>query len=156
MRRLRVRLSVRRMMVLIAMMALAAEVELWRRRSPYCQSNADRCSLAEKAHLRTAESHERIARLYRRHAADPRQSARYNNEQAALFARFADLEKTEAKRAASRREAFRNAARYPWVSIPAVEPDPLGAGIIEQEEKLKEAELKENSKGLAIIPGKVR
>jgi sirohydrochlorin ferrochelatase len=98
-----------------------------------------------------AESHERIARLYRRHAADPRESARYNNEQAALYARAAGSERAEAERTARRGEAFRNAARYPWVSVPPDEADPLGASLIDREEQLKKLEIQESNKPPPVV-----
>ena len=81
-----------------------------------------------------AESHERTARIYRNLAANPRQSARYNNEQAALFARSAGFEREEATRAAQRGITFRNAARYPWLAIPEAEADTLGSGIGDRDE----------------------
>ena len=104
-------------MVAVAIMALAFEAEAWRRRYPYCQSRAARSVEIERSHLWMADSHEKIAALYRRRAADPRESARYNNEQAVIFARAARTERAKAKRAADRGTDYRRAALNPWLPI---------------------------------------
>ena len=132
-------------MVAVAIFALAFELESWNRRNPYCQDNATRCASAERAHLWLAEGHERISALYRKHAADPRASVRYNNEQAAFFTRAARGERAESARAAERGEAFRRAARYPWVSIPPKEVDPMGFGRIDREGQPGKSGLNEGS-----------
>ena len=128
MKRPRVRYTVRRLMVGVAVMALVFEVESGRRRYPYCRSNAARCASAEKVHLWMADNHERISALFRKHAAEARGSVRYANEQAALFARASGGERAKAKDAAGRGAAFRRAALFPWVAIPPEEAEPMGVG----------------------------
>jgi hypothetical protein len=73
-----------------------------------------------------ADSHEKIAALYRKRAADPRESARFSNEQAAIFARAARAERAKARRAADRGQAYRRAAVYPWLAIEPDESEPAG------------------------------
>jgi hypothetical protein len=120
------RVTVRRLMVAVAIAALAFEAEAWRRRYPYCQSRAARSAEIERSHLWMADSHEKIAALYRKRAADPRESARFNNEQAVIFARAARIERTKAKRAADRGRDYRRAALNPWLPIAPDEPDSAG------------------------------
>jgi hypothetical protein len=120
------RLTVRRMMVAVAITAVAFEAESWRRRYPYCQSRAARCVEIERSHLWMADSHEKISALYRKRAADPRESARFNNEQAAIFARAARGERAKAKRAADRAQVYRRAALYPWLAIAPVVDESAG------------------------------
>jgi hypothetical protein len=123
----RVRLSVRRMMVAVAVVAVAAEVEVWRRRYPYCRTQAARCASAHRAHLRLAQSHERIAALYSKPPTDPRAAARYSVEQSVFFIKAAWSERAKAKRASERAAAFRQAAMCPWLSVPPGGNDPLEA-----------------------------
>ena len=73
-----------------------------------------------------ADSHEKIAALYRKRAADPRESARFNNEQAVIFARAARNERAKAKRAADRGSDYRRAALNPWLPIVPDEADSAG------------------------------
>ena len=120
------RLTVRRMMVAVAIAALAFEAESWRRRYPYCQVRAERSFEGERWHLWMADSHEKISALYRKRAADPRESARFSNEQAAIFARAARAERAKARRAADRGQAYRRAAVYPWLAIEPDESEPAG------------------------------
>jgi hypothetical protein len=118
MKLLHVRLTVRRMMVVVAVAGLAFAVETWRRRYHDCLSKAARYTVVERSHMWLAGSHQSIAALYQRHSAEHRGSVRYNDEQARLYARAAGAERAAAKRAASRGEAYRRAARYPWLAIP--------------------------------------
>jgi hypothetical protein len=131
----RVRFTVRRVMISVVIVALACEVELWRRRYPHCRDSAARCASEEKSHLYLAGSHRRISALYRKLAADGAGSLRFNREQAALFARAALKERAQARVAADRGEAFRRAARYPWVTIPPAETDPMGVGFVDRIER---------------------
>jgi hypothetical protein len=137
MRRLRPRLSVSRLLIVVAIAALALEAELGRRRYRYCQSKAERSTLVEKTHLRMAASHEGVSTLYLKLARDPRQSRRYNEESAALFARAARSELTKARKAADRGRALRQAAFFPWLSIPPEEPEPPGVNRTAQEDLAK-------------------
>jgi hypothetical protein len=138
----RVRFTVRRVMISVVIVALACEVELWRRRYPHCRDSAARCASEENAHLYLAESHRRISALYRRLAADGAGSLRFHREQAALFARAALKARAQARVAADRGEVFRRAARYPWISIPPAETDPIGVGLVDRIE-LSETDGKE-------------
>jgi hypothetical protein len=133
----RVRLTVRRLMVAVALAGFAFAVGSWYRRSPYYRDQAARCAEAEQSHLRMAVNHERIAALYRAYTAGHRGSARYNDEQARLFARAAGAERAAAKRAGERGEAYRQAARFPWLLNPPDDPAPGAPG-----------------RGLASSPGK--
>jgi hypothetical protein len=107
------RLTVRRLMVVVAVAAVVLWVESWHRRYAYCERNLARCASAEEFHLWMAAGHERITALYRKLAAGERGSVRYNTEQAAIFARAARDEQAEAKMAADRGKAFRRASIYP-------------------------------------------
>ena len=127
----RVRFTVRRMMVAVAVVALVVWLEMWRRRSPYCQQQALRCASAQRSHLWLAESHERIAARYRAHPADPQAVVRYDIEQSVLFTQAAWSERAKAERAADRAEAFRRAARYPWSPMPPEGDDPLESSRID-------------------------
>ena len=131
----RVRFTVRRMMVAVAVVALAFRLEMWRRRSPYCRQQALRCASAGRSHLWLAGSHERIAALYRTRPADPQVVVRYDIEQSVLFSLGAWSERAKAKRAAERAEAFRRAAMYPWCTIPPERDDPLETSRIDPLER---------------------
>ena len=120
------RFTVRRLMVAVAITALAVEAEAWRRRYLYCQSRAARSVEIERSHLWMADSHAKIAALYRKRAADPRESARFNNEQWVIFTTAARTERAKAKRAADRGQAYRRAALYPWLPILSEEVDSAG------------------------------
>ncbi len=61
----RVRFTVGRWMIAVAIVALVFKLELWRRKIPYCQQQAIRCDSAQASHLWLAEKHEKIATLYR-------------------------------------------------------------------------------------------
>jgi hypothetical protein len=117
------RLTVRRLMVVVAVAAVVLWVESWHRRYAYCERNLARCASAEEFHLWMAAGHERITALYRKLAAGERGSVRYNTEQA------------EAKMAADRGKAFRRASIYPWHTLPPAEPETAGAGRVEPEER---------------------
>jgi hypothetical protein len=112
-------------MVAVAVAAVAAEAEVGRRRYPYCQTQASRCESAYTAHLRLAESHERIAALYRKPPTDPQSPARYSVEQSVFFITAAWSERAKAKRASERAAAFRRAATWPWLPVPPEGNDPL-------------------------------
>jgi hypothetical protein len=127
----RVRFTVRRMMVAVAVVALVVWLERWRRRVPFCRQQALRCAAAQRSHLGLAGSHERIAALYRTHPADPRAVVRYDIEQSVIFTLGAWSERAKAKRAAERAEAFRRAAMYPWCTIPPERDDPLETSRID-------------------------
>jgi hypothetical protein len=129
------RFTVRRLMVAVAIAALAFEAESWRRRYPYCQSRAARSVEIEESHLWMADSHEKISALYRKRAADPRESARFNDEQAVIFARAARTERARAKRAADRGQAYRRAALYPWLPIAPDDPEPAGFRLPDRDER---------------------
>jgi hypothetical protein len=129
------RLTVRRLMVVVAVAAVVLWVESWHRRYAYCERNLARCASAEEFHLWMAAGHERITALYRKLAAGERGSVRYNTEQAAIFARAARDEQAEAKMAADRGKAFRRASIYPWLTLPPAEPETAGAGRVEPEER---------------------
>ena len=120
------RISVRRLIVVVAIAALACEVDQWRRRYTYCESNRARCAVEEGVHLRMAESHERISTLYRKLAVEKQGSVRYNTRQATIFEGAVKGEQAEAKKAADRGKAFRQAAIYPWLSLPTAEPEKIG------------------------------
>ena len=79
------RFTVRRMMVAVAVVALAFWLEMWRRRVPFCRQQALRCAAAQRSHLGLAASHERIAALYRTHPADSKAVVRYDIEQSVIF-----------------------------------------------------------------------
>src|SRR4051812_16865095 len=113
-----VRFTVRRMMVAVAVIALALWLEMWRRRVPLCRQQALRCAAAQGSHLWLAESHERIAVLYRTHPVDPQAVVRYDIEQSVIYTRASWSERAKARRAADRAGAFRRAAMYPWSSMP--------------------------------------
>ena len=129
----RVRFTVRRMMVAVAVVALVVWLEMWRRRVPFCRQQALRCAAAQRSHLGLAGSHERIAALYRTHPADPQAVVRYDIEQSVIFTLGAWSERAKAKRAAGRAEAFRRAATYPWSPMPPEGGDPLEADRVEQD-----------------------
>jgi hypothetical protein len=131
MRSPRLRFTVRRMMVAVAVVALVVWLERWCRRVPFCRQQAIRCASAQRSHLWLAGSHERIAALYRRHPADPQAVIRYDIEQSVLFTLGAWSERAKAKRAAGRAEAFRRAAMYPWCSMPPEGDDPLESSRID-------------------------
>jgi hypothetical protein len=131
----RVRSTVRRMMVAVAVVALATRLEMWRRRSPYCHHQALRCASAGRSHLWLAESHERIAARYRRHPEDPQGVVRYDIEQSVLFMQAARSERAKARRSADRAEAFRRAARYPCSPMPPEGDDPLESIRIDRLER---------------------
>ena len=152
------RYTVRRMMVAVAVVALACWLEMWRRRSPYCQHQAIRCASAQRSHLWLAESHERIAALYRRHPADPQAVARYDIEQSVFFTRAAWSERAKAKRAADRAEAFRRAAMYPWSPMPPEGDDPLETSRIDRLERpeLPSSDQKTGSVPVGSRPGERR
>jgi hypothetical protein len=111
-------------MVVVLIAGLACAIEAWRRRAVYCLEEAARCVEAEQSHLWMAMSHDRVAALYRRYVAEHRGSARYNQEQAQIFHRASVGERSVAKRAAGRRDAYRRAARYPWLALPPEGPMP--------------------------------
>jgi hypothetical protein len=120
----RVRIKVRRMMVAVAVVGLILSLLEWRRRSPYCLREADRWAREEGSHAYLADSHERMAAIYRRYAQENRGSARYNHEQARVFERAAVAEWAAAKRSVSLRDAYRRAARYPWLAVAPDGPVP--------------------------------
>ena len=121
----RVRMAVRRLLVAVAVAAVAAEAEVGRRRYPDCQSRAARCLSAQRAHLRLAASHERMAALYRQPPTDPQSAARYSIEQSVLYTSAAWSERAKAERAFGRAAAFRRAALCPWLPLPPGSNDPL-------------------------------
>src|ERR687893_39556 len=133
----RVRFTVRRMMVAVAVVALVVWLERWRRRVPYCRQQALRCAAAQRSHLGLAGSHERIAALYRTHPADRQAVVRYDIEQSVIFTLGAWSERAKAKRAAGRAGAFRRAAMSPWCSIPPEGDDPWKPSRIEPLERFE-------------------
>ena len=131
----RLRFTMRRMMVAVAVVALATRLETWHRSSPYCRHQAIRCASAQETHVGLAGSQERISYLYRRHPAGPQAVVRYDIEQSDLFTQAAWSERAMAKRSADREGAFRRAAMYPWCSMPPEGDDPRESRRIEQLER---------------------
>ena len=128
----RVRFTVRRMMVAVAVVALAFWLEMWRRRAPYCRHQAVRCASAQRSHLWLAESHERIAALYRSASGGPA-GRRPVRHRAIGHLHPGGLERAGEGEAGGRRaEAFRRAAMYPWSSMPPEGDDPLETSRIDR------------------------
>jgi hypothetical protein len=138
MQRHRIRLTVFRLMIAVAIAALAIEGELQRRRYLFCQRKADRSALVVLTHHRMADSHAKVSRLYIKLANDPRQSRRYNEESAAVFAKASRIELEKARLAANRGEAYRRAAINPWLAIPPDEPEPVGVNLTASRAQVQE------------------
>jgi hypothetical protein len=135
------RLTVRRLMAIVAVAAVVLGLDAWRRRYVFCEAQAARCASNQRAHLMLVGSHEQIAALYRKYAADRRGSVRYNTEQAAIYDRAVLDEQDRARKAVARGEEFRRAARYPWLALPS--PDPPGIDWTDPGERHFEAFQKE-------------
>jgi hypothetical protein len=105
-------------MFAVALAALVFAVATWRRGHTDHLRVAALWDEARGRHLRLAESHQRIAALYRKYLAEHRGSDRFNEEQARLFVRAAGVEREAGARAARRAEGYRRAARYPWLGLP--------------------------------------
>ncbi|WP_165075631.1 hypothetical protein [Paludisphaera rhizosphaerae] len=119
-------LTVCRLMLLVAIVAMACELEVWRRRHPYCLDQAARYDAAAKGHLWLAESHDRMASRYRQPPADLVQSAIYKSA--------SWREQARAESAAEQGRAFRHAANYPWLALPPECVDPMRAPHTEHPE----------------------
>jgi hypothetical protein len=130
----RLRITPRRTMIAVIVVALLLELVLWRRRHDYCRDNADRCASAERIHLWMAGSHERTSARYRRRAAEAEAGLLFHNEQAVLYTKATRDERAKARGAADRGEGFRLAARFPWVSIPPEWTETIGSVPAEREE----------------------
>jgi hypothetical protein len=133
----RVRFTVRLMMAAVAVMALAFELELLRRRNGYSRHHAARCATAERFHLWMARSHRAVSFRYRSRAASDETGYHFLNEQAVLSSRAAMVERSRARRAADRGREFRRAAILPWDSIPPPEAEPFGAVPVDRDEPLE-------------------
>jgi hypothetical protein len=130
----RVRFTVRRLMIVVVVVALVLEGDSWRRRLAYCRSNAARCVSAEQFHMWMARSHLGLADRYRRQAADERGPVLFYNEQAVLYAMAARGERERAERAADRGRRFRRAAMFPWVSMPPAETEMIGTLPVDRDQ----------------------
>jgi hypothetical protein len=122
----RPRLTVRRWMIAVALLGFLIWLEVWRRRSIYCEENIARCQLAERSHRQLAEDHGRISSLYRKLAANRNESVRYYSRQAGIFDRAGHSERLEAEGVAERVRVYRRAAFLPWVALPPPEGGPQG------------------------------
>ena len=131
----RPRITVCGLMLAVAILALTAWLEVWRRRSAYCEDNVARCESAERVHRQLAEDHGRVSVLYRKLAAARKGSVRYNLQQSAIFERAVRAERREAEGAAERGRSFRRAAFLPWVALPPPEGGPKGVVPVEDDSR---------------------
>ncbi len=135
----RVRFTVRRMMVLVAAVAVLLGASSAYRRATYCRYAADDCAVAERQHRFFAAFHEMNAQQHRSMAEYDRgrvRTAEFESEREASrkSAQFWDEQViadesrmkgslAKAERAAALRAAFVRASRRPWLSIPVLPND---------------------------------